>query len=86
MISAEARKRSEKKLDLNWSIIDTCVRRNFGGYFGEFHPASVFLSKMKSILQSSQDDNYHLNPKELLCSALQAENNRYLIFKTVLVW
>ena len=86
MISAEARKRSEKKLDLNWAIIETCVRRNFGGYFGALDPASVFLSKMKSIQQSSQDDHHHLNPKELLCSALQAENNRYLIFKTVLVW
>ena len=81
MISAEARQRSEKKLDLNWIIIETCVRRNFGGYFGDFHPAKVFLSKMKSIRQSSQDD-YHLNPKELLCSALQAENNRYLLILT----
>ena len=82
MISAEAKKRSERKLDLNWAIIETCARRNFGGYFGAFHPASTFLSRMKSIQQSSQDDHHHLSAKELLCSALQAENNRYLLILT----
>ena len=82
MISAEARKRSEKKLELNWAIIETSVRRNFGGYFGNFRPASVFLSRMKSLQQSSQDDHYHLTAKELLCSALKAENNRYLLILT----
>ena len=60
MISAEARQRSEKKLDLNWIIIETCVRRNFGGYFGDLHPAKVFLSKMKSILYP--DLRYNCSP------------------------
>ena len=81
MISSEARGRSEKKLDLNWAIIETCVRRNFGGYFGDFHPATVFLSKVKSIQQKSQD-NYHLSQKELLEKALEAKNNRYLLILT----
>ena len=81
MISAAARERSMKKLDLNWTIIETCVRRNFGGYFGAFSPSTVFLSKIKSVIQKAKDQD-HLNTKELLEEALQAKNNRYLLILT----
>ena len=81
MISSKAKERSQKKLELNWSIIETCVRRNFGGYFAKFHPATVFLSKVKSIQQKSQED-YHMSQKVLLEEALEAKNNRYLLILT----
>ena len=81
MISSEARERSLKRLDLNWAIIDKCVRRNFGGYFGGFSPARVFLSKIKTLLPNSHG-SFVLSPAELLEESLHSRDNRYLLILT----
>eukprot|EP00923_Selenidium_pygospionis_P053798 GHVN01093709.1.p1 GENE.GHVN01093709.1~~GHVN01093709.1.p1 ORF type:complete len:2403 (+),score=325.49 GHVN01093709.1:991-7209(+) len=81
MISSEARRRGEMNLDLIWPIIEKCVRRNFGGYFGDFQPATCFLSKIK-IPQRNSPSNMRLSERELIEEALQAKSNRYLLILT----
>ena len=84
MVSALAR--DEK---LNRASIEMSVRRNFGGDFGDFHPAKVFLKEIKCIPDDSEG-SYHHNEKELLEEALRPrkkkekkeQDNRYLLLAT----
>ena len=84
MVSALAK---DKKL--NRASIEMSVRRNFGGDFGDFHPAKVFLKEIKFIPDDSEG-SYHHNEKELLEEALRPrkkkekkeQDNRYLLLAT----
>ena len=55
MISNITKERQQKKMGLSWKNLDYAVRRNFGGFFGTFHPATTFLSRIKSLTQGPSD-------------------------------
>ena len=82
MISAIAKQKSQTKLSkLNWKNIDTAVRRNFGGYFGKFHPAMTFLSQVKSFHQGPNETS--VSSIKLLEEALNSPvDSRYLLIIT----
>ena len=88
MVSATATLKLEDILhvkELTWSDIDTAVRRNFGGFFGDFHPAATFLSEVKSIHQGPNETS--VTSIVLLKSALnytskKKMDSRYLLIIT----
>ena len=59
--------------------ITKAVQRNFGGYFGDFKPASVFLS----IVFPDFDERHFLPPKALITEAIRQEGEtRYILLLT----
>ena len=83
MISATA---LLKKRSLTFSDVEKCVRRNFGGYFGDFHPGDLFLQQLSTLSRSSSD--HEVTQKMILEKCLlgigdkSAEETRYLLLLT----
>ncbi len=46
------------------------VRRNFGGYFGDFDPAEVFL---QAIALEHEDDESEMSSKQLIMEAVASD-------------
>ena len=82
MISVDA----VRKGSLKFSDIEKCVRRNFGGFFGSFHPADVFLSQLSTLQRTSSDRE--VTQKIVLEKCIsdigekKAEESRYLLLLT----
>jgi hypothetical protein len=63
----------------NEADIVHAVQRNFGGYFGNFKPAEVFL---KSVYPNVDKDQF-LPPKDLIVEAIKQEGEtRYILLLT----
>jgi len=61
------------------SDIVHAVQRNFGGYFGDFMPANIFLS---SVYPNVSLDHF-VPPKALITEAIrQKEETRYILLLT----
>eukprot|EP00092_Neocalanus_flemingeri_P023314 GFUD01025278.1.p1 GENE.GFUD01025278.1~~GFUD01025278.1.p1 ORF type:complete len:2291 (+),score=510.26 GFUD01025278.1:413-6874(+) len=80
MVSSLAK---DRKHELSYRNIELCVKRNFGGYFGDFYPADVFLGKFKAIQRSSKE--HSIQEKDLIREALTPQtkkDTRYVLLLT----
>ena len=72
-------------MPLSWKDIETSVRRNFGGFLGDFKAAEVFLDKIKS--EQPKPDYEKVPMVQLLKEAVEftstdKEDSRYLLIIT----
>jgi hypothetical protein len=76
MVSAKV---AETQKEPEWPDIVYAVQRNFGGYFGKFQPAYVFL---KSVYPNI-DEAHFMPPQSLIKEAiLQKGETRYILLLT----
>ena len=69
----------DRQLEPNQMDITYAVQRNFGGYFGDFKPANVFLSAIYPAI----DERHFLPPKALITQAIKQEGEtRYILLLT----
>lgn len=83
MISAEALR---KEGHIKFSDVEYCVRRNFGGFFEDFHPAHVFLQNLSTLHRGAKDKEVTQNLVLEKCIKEIGEKNaresRYLLLLT----